>query len=98
MMELGQRWGKGSTNDSFIFDIQFDLNNSADTDIDVGAESISLVTTSTKGFCKYTIENITKYFLVGSCLLLNINTIVPVISLGKFMRYSVQLDIVIQYS
>ena len=45
--------------------------------MDVGAEIVGMVKTNTKILCKDTIENMTKKFPGGSCLVLKINSTVP---------------------
>ena len=45
--------------------------------MEFGAELIGMVKTNTIGFCKETIEKITKYWPGGSYLVLRINPMVP---------------------
>ena len=45
--------------------------------MELGAELIGMVKTNTKGFCKETIEKLTKYWPGGSYLMLRSNHMVP---------------------
>ena len=45
--------------------------------MNVGADSIGLMKTNTKGFCKDISKNMTKYWTGGSYLVFKINTMVP---------------------
>ena len=45
--------------------------------MEVGAKLIGMVKKNTKGFCKETIENITKYWTGGSYLVLSSKPMVP---------------------
>ena len=45
--------------------------------MEVGAKFISMVKTNTKGLCKDTIDNITKYWRGGSYLVLRSKPMVP---------------------
>ena len=65
---FGQRDAKGATKDCFLFGSFFSSKRSAEAVMDVGADMIGMVKTNTKGFCKNTIEKLTKDFPVGSYL------------------------------
>ena len=89
---IGQKSIKGGTNDCFIFDSFFASNNTAEASMEVCAELIGTVKTNTKGFCKDTIDKITKDQPRGSYLVLRIKPMVsgdiPHISIGY--RYNAQ--------
>ena len=67
---------KGDTNDCFLFENWFASEWLAESEMDVGAEIIGMVKTNTKGLCKNTITNMTKYWPGGSYLVLKINSMV----------------------
>ena len=56
-----QNYRKGETKDCFIFDSWFDSKKSAEAAMEVGSKLIGTVKTNAKGFCKETIEKLTKY-------------------------------------
>ena len=66
---IGQRDIKGATEDCFFY-IWFSSKKSEEDAMVVGADMIGVGKTNTKGFCKYTIENLKKCFPVGSYLML----------------------------
>ena len=72
-----QKYRKGVTKDCFLFYSWFSSKKAAEAALAVGAEFIGMVKTNTKGFCKYTFENITKDWPGGSYLVLRIKYIVP---------------------
>ena len=57
---IGQKAIKGGKKDCFLFDSQFASKKAAKSKVEVGANSIGMVRTNTKGFCKETIEKLTK--------------------------------------
>ena len=57
---IGQKYRKGATKDCFIFDSWFSSKKASEDAMEVGAELIGMVKTNTKGFCKETIEKLTK--------------------------------------
>ena len=57
---LGQRALKGSTRDCFLLDSWFLLNKSAEAAASIGVDLIGMVKTNTEGFCRATIEGLTK--------------------------------------
>ena len=58
---LCQREIQGNTKDIFIFGHWIDSNRLAEAAVDVGDYMVGMVKTNKKGFCKETIENMTKY-------------------------------------
>ena len=67
---IGQKYRKGVTNNCFLFDCLFSSNKLAEAFMEVGAKLVGMVKTNTKGFCKETIEKLTKNWTRGSYLLL----------------------------
>ena len=57
---IGQNSKKGGPNDCFLFDSWFASKKAAEDAMELGAELIGMVKTNTKGFCKETIEKLTK--------------------------------------
>ena len=57
---IGQKSIKGGTKDCFLFDSCFASKKAAESAMEMGAEFIGMVKTNTKGFCKETIDNLTK--------------------------------------
>ena len=57
---IGQKSIKGGTKDGFIFDSWFASKKAAESVMEVGAKLIGMVKKNTKGFCKETIEKLTK--------------------------------------
>ena len=55
---LGQMNIKVATNDCFIFDSWLASNFLAETNMDIGDDSIGVAETNTKGFCKDSIKKI----------------------------------------
>ena len=70
---IGQREMKGATEDCFLFDGCFSSYKSAESAMGFGADMIVMVKTNTKGFCKETIENLTKHCPGDSYLMLSID-------------------------
>ena len=63
---IGQKSIKGETKDCFLFDSCFVSKNAAEAAMEAGAESIGIVKTNTKRFCKDTIEKLTNDWSGGS--------------------------------
>ena len=57
---IGKKSIKGWTKDCLLFDGWFASKKAAEAAMEVGAEFIGMVKKNTKGFCKDTIENLTK--------------------------------------
>ena len=74
---IGQKSIKGETKDCFLFDSWFASKKAAEAAIETRAELIGMVKTNTKGFCKETIEKLTKYWPGGSYLVLRSKPMVP---------------------
>ena len=74
---LGQKSIKGLMNDFLLFDIWFASNKAAESAMKVGAKLIGMMKTNTKGFCKETIEKLTKDWPGGSYLMLRSEPMVP---------------------
>ena len=74
---IGQKSIKGGTKDSFLFDSWFASKKAAEDAMEIGAELICMVKTNTKGFCKETIEKLTKIWPGGSYLVLRSKPMVP---------------------
>ena len=55
----------------------FSSNKASEAEMEVVAELIGMVKKNTKGFCKETIENLTKDWPGGSYLMLRIKPMVP---------------------
>ena len=89
---IGQKSIKGGTKDCFLFYSWFVSKKAAEYEMEVGDEFIGMLKTNTKGFCKETIENITKDWTVGSYLMLRSKPMVPgyrpLISIGY--KYNVR--------
>ena len=75
---IGRKYRKGATKDCFIVDSWFPSKKLAEAAMEVGDELIGIVKTNTKGFCKETIENITKDWPGSSYLMLRSKPMVPV--------------------
>ena len=77
---------KGGTKDCLLFDSWFASKKAAESAMEVDVELIGTVKTNTKGFCKETIENITKYWPGGSYVVLRIKPMVtgdrPIIAIS----------------
>ena len=63
---IGQNSIKGGTKDCFLFDSWFASKKAAEYAMEMGAELIGTVKKNTKGFCKETIEKLTKDWPGGS--------------------------------
>ena len=74
---IGQNSIKGGTKDCLLFDSWFDYKKAAESAIEIGSDLIGIVKTDTEGFCKETIEKLTKYWPGGSYLVLRIKPMVP---------------------
>ena len=74
---IGQKSIEGGTKYCFLFDSWFASKKAAEAAMEMGAELIGMVKTNTKGFCKETIENLTKYWPVGSYFVLRGKPMVP---------------------
>ena len=59
-----------STRDCFLFDSWLSPNKSEETATYIGVDLIDMVKTNTKGFCKATIEGLTKDWPGGSYIVL----------------------------
>ena len=69
------RGGRGGYH--FLFYSWFASKKAEEAVMEVVAELIGMVKTNTKGFCKETIENLTKYWPGGSYLVLRSKPMVP---------------------
>ena len=74
---IGQKSIKGGTKDFFLFDRWFASKKVPETAMEVGAELIGMMKKNTKGFCKETIEKLTKDWPGGSYLVLRSKPMVP---------------------
>ena len=74
---IGQKSIKGGTKDCFLFDSWFASKKAAEAAMEMGAELIGMVKTNTKGFCKETIEKLTKYWTRDYYLVLRSKPMVP---------------------
>ena len=74
---VGKKSIKGVTKYCFLFDSWFNSKNAAEAEMEMGAELIGMVKTNTKGFCKETIEKLTKDWPGGSYLVLRSKHMVP---------------------
>ena len=74
---IGQKSIEGGTKDCFPFDSWFASKKAAEAAMKIGAELIGMVKTNTKGFCKDTIEKLTKKWPGGSYLVLRSKPMVP---------------------
>ena len=74
---IGQKFIKGGTKDCFLFDSWFASKKASESAMEVCAEFIGMVKTNTKGFCKETIEKLTKDWPGGSYLVLSSKHMVP---------------------
>ena len=74
---IGHKSIEGGTRDCFLFDSWFASKKAAEAAMETGAELIGMVKTNTKGFCKETIEKLTKYWPGGSYLVLRSKPMVP---------------------
>ena len=83
---LGQRDIKGATKECFLFDSWFSSKSFSEAAMDVGGDMVGMVKTDTNGFCKYAIDNLTKYWPVDSYLVFKRNSLVPgdrpIVSIG----------------
>ena len=57
---IGQKYRKGETKDCVLFDGWFASNKAEEAAMEVGYKLVGTVNTNTKGFCKETIEKLTK--------------------------------------
>ena len=74
---IGQKSKKGRPKDCFLFDRWFASKKAAESAMELGAELIGTVKTNTKGFCKDTIEKLTKNWPGGSYLVLRSKPMLP---------------------
>ena len=74
---IGQNYIEGGTKDCLLVDSCFDSNIAAEAVMEIGADLIGMVKKNTKGFCKETIEKLTKDWPVGSYLVLRSKPMVP---------------------
>ena len=74
---LGQRALERSTRDFFLFNSWFSSNKAADTASSIGVDLIGVVKNITKGFCKDTIEGLTKDWPGRSYIVLSSKPVVP---------------------
>ena len=65
---IGQKSIKWGTNDCFLFDSWFSFKKAAEAAMEMGAGLIGMAKKNTKGFCKKTIEKLTKDRPGGSYL------------------------------
>ena len=74
---LGQSSLKGPTRDFFLFDSWLLSKKPEGTAVSIGVYLIGIVKNNTKGFCKATIEGLTKDWPGGSYIVLRSKPIVP---------------------
>ena len=74
---VGQTYIEGGTKYCFLFDSWFASKKAEESAMEIGAELIGMVNTNTKGFCKETIEKLTKDWPGGSYLVLRSKHMVP---------------------
>ena len=74
---IGQKSKKRGPKDCFLFDSRFASKKAAEAAMELGVELIGMVKTNTKGFCKDTIEKLTKDWPGGSYLVLRSKPMVP---------------------
>ena len=77
MKGMGHSALKGSTRDCFLLDSWFLLNKSTEASASIGVDLIGMVQTNTKGFCKATIEGLTKDWPGGSYIVSRSKPMVP---------------------
>ena len=75
---IGHKSKKVGTKDCFLFDSWFASKKASEATMELCAELIGMVKTNTKGFCKETIENLTKDWTGGSYLVFRSKPMVPV--------------------
>ena len=68
---------KGGPEDCYLFDSWFASKKAAEAAMELGVELIGMVKTNTKGFCKNTIEELTKDWPGGSYIVLRSKPMVP---------------------
>ena len=73
----GHKSKKGGPKDCFLFISWFASKKAAEDAMELGAYLIGMVKTNTKGFCKETIEKLTKNWPGGSYLVLRSKPMVP---------------------
>ena len=74
---IGQKSKKGGPKDCFLFDSWFASKKTEEAAMKLGAELICMVKTNTKGFCKETIEKLTKNWPGGSYPVLRSKPMLP---------------------
>ena len=74
---IGHKSKKGGPKDCLLFDSWFASKKAAETAMELGAELIGIMKTNTKGFCKETIEKLTKNWPGGSYLVLRSKPMEP---------------------
>ena len=74
---IGQKYIKWGTKNCFLFDSWFASKKAAEAAMEVGAKVIGMAKTNTRGFCKETIEKLTKDWPGCSYLLLRSKPMVP---------------------
>ena len=57
---IGQKSIEGGTNNCFLFDSWFASKKAAEAAMEIGDDLIGMVKTNTKGFCKESIDKLTK--------------------------------------
>ena len=67
---------KDSTKECFIFDGCFEAERSYESMMDIGIDIVCFLIVNTKRFCKYTIDNLKKYWSGDYYLLLKVNSMV----------------------
>ena len=74
---IGQKSKKGGQKDCVRFESWFASKKAAEAAMEWGAELIGMAKTNTKGFCKETIEKLTKDWPGGSYLVLRSKPMIP---------------------
>ena len=74
---IRHKYRKGTTEDCFIFGIFFSSKKSAEAVMEVGAVLIGMIKINVKGFCKETIESLTKEWPGGYHRMLRSKPMVP---------------------
>ena len=75
--DIGQKYSKGATKECFIFDSWVSSKKATEDVMEFGAEFICMGKTNNKGFCKDTIDKLTKYWYGVSYIVLISKPMVP---------------------
>ena len=89
---IGKKYRKGATKECFIFDSWFYSKKATEAAMEVGAEFICMGKTNNKGFCKDTIDKLTKDWSGVSYLVSSSKPMLPrgTPLIDIFYKYNVQ--------